>query len=55
MDNIYTYRPIELEEVQFIKAQLHENKAPGPDNICPSIIKDDKSLAVFPQIIPEML
>ena len=31
-------RPIELEEVQQAIAQLQENKAPGPYNICPSII-----------------
>ena len=49
--NLYTYAPvddevlnipIELEEVYQAIAQLVENKAPGPDNICPSIIKDDK-------------
>ena len=36
-------RPTELE-VQLAIAQLQENKAPGPDNICPSIIKDDRVL-----------
>ena len=35
-------RPIDLEEVYQAIAQLEENKAPGPDYICPSIIKDDK-------------
>ena len=34
-------RPIELEEVQQAIAQQQENKAPEPDNICPSIIKDN--------------
>ena len=33
-------RPIEMEEVQLAIAQLQENKSPGPDYICPSIIKD---------------
>ena len=36
-------RPIELE-VQLAIAQQQENKAPGPDNISPSIIKDDRVL-----------
>ena len=35
-------RRTELEEVQQAIAQLQENKAPGPDNICPCIIKDDR-------------
>ena len=35
-------RPIELEEVQQAIAQLQENKTPGPDNIFPSIIKDNR-------------
>ena len=34
-------RPIEMEEVQLAIAQLQDNKSPGPDHICPSIIKDD--------------
>ena len=37
-------RPIELEEVKVAIAQLQENKAPRPDNICPSIIEDDSVL-----------
>ena len=37
-------RQIELEEVQLAIAQLQENKAPRPDNICPSIIEDDSVL-----------
>ena len=36
-------RPIELE-VQLVIAQLQENEAPAPDNICPSILKDDRVL-----------
>ena len=35
-------RPIELEKVQQAIAQQQENKAPEPDNICPSIIKDNR-------------
>ena len=34
-------RPIEMEEVQLAVAQLQEYKSPGPDHICPSIIKDN--------------
>ena len=31
-----------MEKVQCAIAQLHEDKAPGPDSICPSVIKDDR-------------
>ena len=42
-DNDALNRPIKLEE-QLAIAQLQENKAPGPDNICPSIIINDRVL-----------
>ena len=35
-------RPISLEEVQSAITQLQEDKAPGPDSICPSVRKDDR-------------
>ena len=35
-------RPISLEEVQSAIAQLQEDKVPGLDSICPSVIKDNR-------------
>ena len=34
-------RPISMEEVQCAIAQLQEDKVPGPDNMCPSVVKND--------------
>ena len=31
-----------MEEVQSAIVQLQEDKAPGLDNICPSVVKEDK-------------